>query len=84
MHFFSDGDSTERADLGGSEREHHGALDASIILLLIAFTFGIWFLCGAVRPMLADTNPSLIAHPAPASGPYTADSTSSRIDLPAR
>ncbi|MFA5955491.1 hypothetical protein [Hyphomicrobium sp.] len=70
MALFSDGNRNDHSDFGIDVRDGDGALDALIILLLIAFAFGIWFVSGTVRPALYDTNPSLIAHPVPASGPY--------------
>ncbi len=70
MALFSDSNRNDRSDFGIDVRDGDGALDALIILLLIAFAFGIWFLSGTARQVLYDTNPSLIAHPAPASGPY--------------
>ncbi|HML30855.1 MAG TPA: hypothetical protein PKE16_18845 [Hyphomicrobium sp.] len=84
MALFSSRDHENGSDFGVDTRDGDGALDALIILLLVAFTFALWFLCGAVRPMLADTNPSLMAHPAPASGPYVAGSISSNSQEPQR
>ncbi len=66
MSLFSDSNRNDRTDFGIDVRDGDGALDALIIVLLFAFAFGIWFLCGTVRPALYDTNPSLMAHPAPA------------------
>ncbi len=71
MALFFDGDRDDHSDVGAA-RNGDGALDVLIIALLIAFAFGVWLLCGSVRPMLDDTNPSLMTHPAPASGPYHA------------
>jgi hypothetical protein len=85
MPFFSDGGRNDRSDFGVDGRDGDGALDALIIVLLVAFAFALWFLCGTVRPILDNTNPSLMAHPAPASGPYTVGPAPSwRPDAPAR
>lgn len=85
MPFFSDGGRNDRSDFGVDRRDGDGALDVLIIVLLIAFTFAIWFLCGTMRPLLDNTNPTLMAQPAPASGPYAATPASlSRPDAAPR
>lgn len=84
MALFSGRDHDNGSDFGLHTHDGDGALDALIILLLVAFTFALWFLCGAVRPMLADANPSLMAHPVPASGPYTAGAIPSNSQEPQR
>jgi hypothetical protein len=80
MAFFFDGGRGEHSDIG-AVRNGDGALDVLIIALLMAFALAVWFLCGSVRPMFDATNPSLMAHPAPASGPYHA-TPSSQVDTP--
>ncbi|MFT3729938.1 MAG: hypothetical protein QM780_00730 [Hyphomicrobium sp.] len=70
MALFSDGNHDNHPGFG-STGEGDGALDALIIFLLFAFSFAVWFICGALRPVLDDTNPSLMANPAPVSVSYT-------------
>lgn len=74
MALYSGGDRNDNSQFGVGMRDGDGVLDALIILLLVGFAFALWFVCGALRPMLDDTNPSLMAHPAPVSEPYIAGS----------
>lgn len=78
------GDRNDNSEFGVGMRDGEGVLDALIILLLVGFSFVLWFVGGALRPMLDDTNPSLMAHPAPASGPYIAGSMHSSENQPGR
>ncbi|MBS0252143.1 MAG: hypothetical protein JSR78_13875 [Proteobacteria bacterium] len=74
MALYSGGDRDDNPRFGVGMREGDGVIDVLIILLLVGFSLALWFVCGALRPMLDDPNPSLMAHPAPASGPYIAGS----------
>ena len=64
----------ERPDVDDAMRAGDGALNAVVILLLILFVFGSWYFYGSVRPVVDNTNPSLMVQSAPIPEPHPANS----------
>jgi hypothetical protein len=65
MAIFFDSGRKDRSDIDNAMRAGDGALNLVVVLLLIAFALGSWYLYGSVRPDMDNTNPSLLTQPAP-------------------
>lgn len=59
----------DRSDVDSAMRAGDGALNAVVVILLIVFALGSWYFYGSVRPVVDNTNPSLMVQPAPEPSP---------------
>ncbi len=56
----------DHSDAGSAMRAGDRLLNAVVVVLLIVFAFGSWYFYGSVRPVVDNTNPSLMVQPASA------------------
>ncbi len=56
----------DHSDAGSAMRAGDRLLNAVVVVLLVVFAFGSWYFYGSVRPVMDNTNPSLMVQPEPA------------------
>jgi hypothetical protein len=67
-------DSSRKDHSDSAMRAGDGLLNAVVVILLVVFAFGSWYFYGSVRPMVDNTNPSLMVQAAPQSAPAVSSS----------